>query len=118
MRGFNPHTYTSRGRDARDSAGGKKKKSSGSFLTLLPEVWVFVRPQRWLLLLGFFLMAINRLAGFVLPASIKPLTGEVILGGRRDLLLPIVLAILAATTVQGVTSYALTQLLSKRSPRC
>jgi ABC-type multidrug transport system fused ATPase/permease subunit len=117
MRGFNPHTYTSRGRDARDSAGGKKKKSSGSFLTLLPEVWVFVRPQRWLLLLGFFLMAINRLAGFVLPASIKPLTGEVILGGRRDLLLPIVLAILAATTVQGVTSYALTQLLSKAAQR-
>jgi subfamily B ATP-binding cassette protein MsbA len=119
MRGFHSHTYTSRGRDARDSAGGgkKAKASSGSFLTLLPEVWVFVRPQRWLLLLGFFLMAINRLAGFVLPASIKPLTGQVILGGRRDLLLPIVLAILGATIVQGVTSYALTQLLSKAAQR-
>src|ERR1700689_3547029 len=118
MRGFHSHTYTARGRDARDTtAGAKKKKTSGSFLTLLPEVWVFVRPQRWLLLLGFFLMMINRIAGFVLPASIKPLAGNVIQNGQRNLLAPIVLAILAATAVQGVTSYALTQLLSKAAQR-
>jgi subfamily B ATP-binding cassette protein MsbA len=118
MRGFHSHTYTARGRDARDTAAGaKKKKTSGSFLTLLPEVWVFVRPQRWLLLLGFFLMMINRIAGFVLPASIKPLAGNVIQNGQRNLLAPIVLAILAATAVQGVTSYALTQLLSKAAQR-
>jgi len=119
MRGFHSHSYTARGRDAREpAAGGKKaKSSSGSFLTLLPEVWVFVRPQRWLLLLGFLLMAINRLAGFVLPASMQPLYDKVIHNGQRGLLLPIVVAILAATIIQGVTSYALTQLLSKAAQR-
>src|ERR1700690_2863256 len=116
MRGF--HSYTPRGRDARDPAAGKKAKaSSGSFLSLLPEVWGFVRPQRWLLLLGFFLMAINRLAGFVLPASMQPLADKVIHNGQRQLLVPIVGAILIATTIQGITSYALTQLLSKAAQR-
>ncbi|MGB6200625.1 MAG: ABC transporter ATP-binding protein [Candidatus Acidiferrales bacterium] len=116
MRGFN--SYTHRGRDAHDRhARGKKSKSSGSFLTLLPEVWEFVRPQRWLLLVGFFLMAINRLAGFVLPASMQPLADKVIHNGQRNLLVPIVIAILAATTIQGITSYALTQLLSKAAQR-
>jgi ABC-type multidrug transport system fused ATPase/permease subunit len=117
MRGF--HSYTPRGRDARDPAasGKKSKASSGSFLSLLPEVWVFVRPQRWLLLLGFFLMAINRLAGFVLPASMQPLADKVIHNGQRQLLVPIVAAILIATTIQGITSYALTQLLSKAAQR-
>ena len=62
-------------------------------------------------------MMINRIAGFVLPASIKPLAGNVIQNGQRNLLAPIVLAILAATAVQGVTSYALTQLLSKAAQR-
>src|SRR5580704_9619156 len=116
MRGFS--SYTHRGRDARDTgAGGKKPKSSGSFLTLLPEVWGFVRPQRWLLLLGFFLMAINRLAGFVLPASMQPLADKVIHNGQRQLLIPIVAAILGATVIQGITSFALTQLLSKAAQR-
>ncbi|MGC1187859.1 MAG: ABC transporter ATP-binding protein, partial [Candidatus Acidiferrales bacterium] len=116
MRGFN--SYTHRGRDAHDRhAREKKSKSSGSFLTLLPEVWEFVRPQRWLLLVGFFLMAINRLAGFVLPASMQPLADKVIHNGQRNLLVPIVIAILAATTIQGITSYALTQLLSKAAQR-
>jgi ABC-type multidrug transport system fused ATPase/permease subunit len=119
MRGIHSHSYTARGRDARDpNAGGKKAKASaGSFLTLLPEVWVFVRPQRWLLLIGFFLMALNRLAGFVLPASMQPLYDKVIHNGQRSLLIPIVIAILGATIVQGATSYALTQLLSKAAQR-
>ena len=119
MRGFHSHSYAARGRDGRDAAasGKKAKESSGSFLSLLPEVWGFVRPQRWLLLLGFLLMVINRLAGFVLPASMQPLTDKVIYGGQRKLLVPIVLAILAATAVQGVTSFALTQLLSKAAQR-
>jgi ABC-type multidrug transport system fused ATPase/permease subunit len=116
MRGF--QSYTPRGRDARHSAASAEKaKSSGSFLTLLPEVWGFVRPQRWLLLLGFFLMAINRLAGFVLPASMQPLADKVIHNGQRQLLVPIVAAILGATVIQGVTSFALTQLLSKAAQR-
>jgi subfamily B ATP-binding cassette protein MsbA len=32
-----------------------------------PEVWKLMRPRRGLLALGFVLMVINKVAGFVLP---------------------------------------------------
>jgi ABC-type multidrug transport system fused ATPase/permease subunit len=80
---------------------------------LLPDLWELVRPRRGLLALGFVLMAANRLAGLVLPGSTKFLIDDVV--GRREVqwLLPLVGAVVAATAVQGLTSYALTQLLSK-----
>jgi subfamily B ATP-binding cassette protein MsbA len=96
---------------------GKASGKSAGFLHLLTEVWPFVRPQRWLLFLGFGLMAINRVAGLALPASTKFLVDNVV--GKRQVYLlgPLALAILAATAIQGVTSYTLTQLLSKAAQR-
>src|SRR5438046_8998633 len=44
----------------------------------LPDVWALIKPRRGLLALGFVLMAINRLAGLVLPASTKYLVDNVI----------------------------------------
>jgi subfamily B ATP-binding cassette protein MsbA len=58
-------------------------------------------------------MATNRLAGLVLPGSTKFLIDDVIGKGRVELLLPLVGGVLAATLVQGLSSYALVQLLSK-----
>jgi subfamily B ATP-binding cassette protein MsbA len=84
---------------------------------MLPDLWVLVRPRRWLLLGGFALMAINRVAGLVLPASTKYLIDDVLTKGRRELLLPIVAAVVAATIIQAITSFALTQLLSKAAQR-
>jgi len=76
-----------------------------------------VRPRRKLLALGFVLMVINKTTSLVLPASTKYLVDNVI--GKRQiaLLTPLILAVLAATCIQGVTSYALTQLLSKEGQR-
>ncbi len=76
-----------------------------------------MRPRRGVLLLGFVLMVINRLAGFVLPYSSKFLIDDVV--GKHDIgmLRPLVTAVLAATLVQGVTSFSLTQLLSKAAQR-
>jgi len=84
---------------------------------VLPEVWKLMRPRRGVLLLGFVLMVINRLAGFVLPYSSKFLIDDVV--GKHDIgmLRPLVTAVLAATLVQGVTSFSLTQLLSKAAQR-
>jgi ABC-type multidrug transport system fused ATPase/permease subunit len=62
-------------------------------------------------------MALNRGAGLVLPGSTKFLIDDVIGHRRTDLLLPLVGAVIAATLVQGVTSFALTQLLSKAAQR-
>jgi subfamily B ATP-binding cassette protein MsbA len=79
----------------------------------LPEIWGLVRPRRGLLAAGFLLMATNRVAGLVLPGSTKFLIDDVIGDRQVGLLLPLVGAVLGATLVQGLTSYALVQLLSK-----
>ena len=83
----------------------------------MPDIWALVKPRRALLAVGFVLMAINRVSGLVLPASTKFLIDDVI--GKHDtgLLLPLLAAVVGATLVQGATSFALTQLLSKAAQR-
>jgi subfamily B ATP-binding cassette protein MsbA len=76
-----------------------------------------MRPRRWLLALGFVLMVINRVAALVLPYSTKFLIDTVINKHHLDQLRPLVLFVLAATLVQGLTSFSLTQLLSKAAQR-
>ena len=82
-----------------------------------PEVWKLMRPRRGLLAVGFVLMVCNKLAGFVLPYSSKFLIDNVVARHQTGLLRPIVLAVLLATVIQGVTSFSLTQLLSKAAQR-
>jgi ABC-type multidrug transport system fused ATPase/permease subunit len=84
---------------------------------VLPEVWKLMRPRRWLLALGLVLMVINRVAALVLPYSSKFLLDTVILHHHMDQLQKLVLAVLAATLLQGITSFSLTQLLSKAAQR-
>ena len=83
----------------------------------LPEIWALVRPRRGLLGVGLLLMAINRVAGLVLPASTKFLIDDVIVKRHVFRLQQIVVAVIAATIIQGITSFALTQLLSKAAQR-
>jgi len=84
---------------------------------VLPEVWALAKPRRLLLGGSFLLMILNRASGLVLPASTKTLIDKVMYGHRLDLL-PWIIGIVAfATLVQGVTSYTLTQLLSKEGQR-
>ena len=83
----------------------------------LPDVWALIRPRRGLLALGFLLMAVNRVAGLVLPASTKYFVDNVISKRQIQLLTPIVLAVLAATILQGLTSFTLTQVLSKSAQK-
>jgi subfamily B ATP-binding cassette protein MsbA len=83
----------------------------------LPEIWALIHPRRAILALGFLLMAINRVCGLVLPASTKYLVDDVISKRQQQLLLPIVGAVVGATVVQGLSSFALTQLLSKSAQR-
>jgi len=84
---------------------------------VLPLVWELVRPRRGLLALGFVLMAINRVASLVLPYSTRFLIDNVIAKHQVSLLKPIVFGVLAATLLQGITSFSLTQLLSKAAQR-
>jgi ABC-type multidrug transport system fused ATPase/permease subunit len=82
-----------------------------------PEVWKLMRPRRGLLAVGFGLMVINKVAGFVLPYSSKFLIDNVVVKNQTGILRPLVLAVLFATLIQGVTSFSLTQLLSKAAQR-
>src|SRR5713226_6821998 len=101
-------------KDANSPSKSEKRKNAWKNL---PDVWALVKLRRGLLALGFVLMAINRVSGLVLPASTKYLIDDVIGKRQTSLLLPLVGAVLLATLVQGVTSYALTQSLSKAAQR-
>jgi ABC-type multidrug transport system fused ATPase/permease subunit len=94
-----------------------KRPRTERLKTLWPEIWALVGPRRGLLLLGLLLMAVNRVAGLVLPGSTKFLIDDVIAKRRADLLPPLVAAVVVATLVQGLTSFALTQSLSKAAQR-
>jgi len=76
-----------------------------------------LQPRRKVLAIGFVLMVISRVCGLVLPASSKYLIDNVIGKHQLSLLLPLVLAVLGATIVQGVTGFAITQLVSKAGQR-
>ncbi|HVG29512.1 MAG TPA: ABC transporter ATP-binding protein [Pyrinomonadaceae bacterium] len=67
--------------------------------------------------LGAGLMIINQAMGLVLPASTKYLIDQVIVKGRADLLWKIALAAGAATVIQAVTSFALSQVLGVAAQR-
>lgn len=95
---------------------GQRAKSTFDW-KLLPDVWLLIKPRRAILAAGLLLMVVNRLSGLVLPASMKYVFDDVILQRQARLLMPLVLVVIAATVVQGLTSYALTQLLSKSSQR-
>src|SRR5437016_1223873 len=82
-----------------------------------PLVWELIQPRRGLLALGFVLMVINRVASLVLPYSTRFLIDSVIIKRHTQLLKPLVLAVLVATLIQGITSFSLTQLLSKAAQR-
>ena len=97
------------------SEAGKKKKVSAS------EAWREARELLWAhrrrLLIGLILMLVSRVAGLVLPASSKWLIDDVVGKGRTELLMPIALAAGAATIVQAITSFALSQTLGVAAQR-
>jgi ABC-type multidrug transport system fused ATPase/permease subunit len=102
--------------DTTDAAGASAAKKKQVWKAL-PDVWALINPRRGLLALGFLLMAVNRVSGLVLPASTKYFVDNVIGKKQVQLLTPIVLSILAATIIQGLTSFTLTQLLSKSAQK-
>jgi subfamily B ATP-binding cassette protein MsbA len=86
---------------------------------LWPQIWALVAPRKGLIVGGMLLMAVNRLAGLVLPLVSKPLLDKVLspLHPQPGLLPGIIGAVLGATIVQAITSYSLTQLLSVAGQR-
>jgi len=81
------------------------------------DVRELVWPRRGLLGLGLMLILINRLAGLVLPGATKFLIDDVVQKRNLELLTPLALVCGAAVLLQAVTSFTLTQVLSKTAQR-
>ena len=61
---------------------------------------------------GFVLMFVNRVSGFLLPGTSKWLIDEVIGNDRMELLMPLAWIAIGATVIQGGTSYLLSNVIS------
>jgi ABC-type multidrug transport system fused ATPase/permease subunit len=120
MGSFNPNNLKAE-TNSRGSFRGERAvlaaKPKPPLKKVLPEVWKLVKPRRWLLAGSFLLMVINRVAGFALPISFRPFIDRVMVHGQMDLLPRIIFIIVSAMIIQGVSSYALSQLLSKGGQR-
>ncbi len=99
------------------SAEMTQKKPIPKLSKVWPEIRKLVRPRFGLLLGSFAVMLVNRACGLVLPASTRYLIDNVMRMHQTALLPKIVMAVLVATVLQGITSYALTQMLSKAGQR-
>lgn len=104
-------------RGSMHSLRGDLPKKTPSFRKVWPEIRELVRPRKGVLFVGLFLMAINRVAGLVLPISTKFFI-DVILRQHQVKKIPVLIGfVLGATLLQAVTSFSLTQLLSKAAQR-
>ncbi|MFM9904347.1 MAG: ABC transporter ATP-binding protein [Pyrinomonadaceae bacterium] len=95
----------------------EKKKKKINYSSAWAEARKIIWGARWRLLAGSILMLISRLSGMVLPASTKYIGDEVFTNHRYELLKWIALAIGISTLVQGVTGFALSQILGVAAQR-
>ena len=79
----------------------KKAFTAGSWEEARGLIWI----HRKRLAMGLGLMLINRLSGFVLPASTKYLMDDVVAKGHWDLLPKLAMAVGAAAIVDAVSSF-------------
>ncbi len=108
---------SSRRRPARAAPGDARPKTRLKLRTVLKDALDLVRARKGRLALGLLLMSINRATGLVMPGTTKFLLDDVMGKGNRELLPLLVFVAGAATLVQAVTSFALSQVLGKAAQR-
>ncbi|WOK06501.1 ABC transporter ATP-binding protein [Imperialibacter roseus] len=72
----------------------------------------FIWPRRKIVAVGLVLIIISRLASLVLPGATKYLIDDVIVNQDLHMLKLLLIAVVASITLQAVTSFSLTRLLS------
>jgi len=93
----------------RNTKTANKKQSKNHLKYVVKEILL---PRKSLLLLGLVLIVINRLSGLVLPGSSKYLIDEVIANSNYEFFKWLLIIVGAAVTLQAITSFFLTRLLS------
>src|SRR3954447_166459 len=117
-----PKSEGTRGRgQGRPDAAAAAAPATTKKKTLTSAAWneakALIWARRGRLSLGLALMLVNRVAGLVLPATSKFLIDDVIGKHRTELLMPLAVAAGAATVVQAITSFALSQVLGVAAQR-
>src|SRR5579863_8790585 len=107
---------TPRGRGGRAGQADLPKRKP-DLKKLWPQIKPLVAPRMGLIVFGLFLMGINRVAGLVMPYTSKPLLDKVLAAGHAELLPKYIGLVFGAMVVQAITSFSLTQLLSKAGQR-
>jgi subfamily B ATP-binding cassette protein MsbA len=94
-------------------------KRKPSLKKLWPQIRLLIAPRLGLLAAGMALMVVNRFAGLVLPYTSKPLLDTVLSPEHPhpELLPRFIALVFTAMIVQAITSFSLTQLLSKAGQR-
>jgi len=100
-----------------DGSATKKKKKKVNYSSAWAEARKIIWEARWRLALGGVLLLISRLASMVLPASTKYLGDEVFAKHNYSLLKWIALVIGVSALVQGITGFALSQILGVAAQR-
>src|SRR5436853_656236 len=89
--------------------------------TITPGAWqearALIYAHRGRLALGLGLLLVNRLAGLVLPSSSKWVIDRVINQHHAELLVPLAVAAGAATLMQAITGFGLSQILGVAAQR-
>jgi subfamily B ATP-binding cassette protein MsbA len=106
-----------RGEGRRGGGQQEKKKKTPPLRTILKDAGELLEARKGRLAVGFAILFVNRMAGFVIPFMPRYLLDEVLAKGRRELLPILVLAAAGATLLQAVTSYSLSQILGKAAQR-
>ena len=107
-----------RGGGARANQGDLPKRKP-NLKKLWPQIKALVAPRLGLLIAGMGLMVINKVALLVMPYISKPFMDKVLNQDHPhpELLPGIIAVVFTAMVVQAITSFALTQLLSKAGQR-
>ena len=115
MRGTGEHSRRSTVHVPVSTPEPRKKKVTASAAWREARELVWTHRRR--LSMGLSLMLVSRLASMVAPLAPQYFIDEVVTNKRVELLTPIVLIVLAATAVQAVTSFVLSQILGVAAQR-
>jgi len=87
----------------------KEKKNK---VTMAQAFKAFIWPRRKMISIGLVMILVSRLASLVLPGATKYLIDDVIANGDLEMLKILLMIVAGAITIQSVTSFLLTKLLS------